>query len=296
MYKEGVVDKICCLLKQVEMPDYLHKFGPKTYKVWQHVLVLFIKQECKLSYRRAVSLLRGLGFDVPTYSAVAKRMNKIPLAYWKAMLTTSAGTMQHWIGAMDSAFFSRTNPSYHYLKRMDSEMPVKKPVQLNLLIDTRSKKCVAIRVRAKRVHDARDRKYLLQHAPNNPDCLVADKAYDINDLHRYAKEHGFISIIPIRKNTHKGFYRNYMKQFYNNSIYHQRSLVETVISSIKRKTGSNILTKKCSAQRAELYARCITHNIKLIPKTKDFQQSLPPDFSPKKLPKNSLRKLHIRFF
>ncbi|MDO8537958.1 MAG: transposase [archaeon] len=269
---ELLVDKVIGLLLQAKMPTYLHKFGPKKYKLWQHVLALFVKQECKLSFRRVVNLLNGLQQKVPTYSALCKSNKRIPLKVWQHLLQVSANIKKMLIGAMDAVFFSRTNPSYHYLKRIDRELPVSKPVQATALIDTKTKKCVALRVRAKRVHDACDRFYLLKHSPLQPNILVADKAYDCNDLHAYAKHHGFKTNIPIKKNTHKGFYRNYMKRFFDERIYHKRSLIETNFSCVKRKTGSHAACHSARTQRAEIFTKFITNNLKLI-KTIDFQLS-----------------------
>ena len=56
----------------------------RTYEVTEAGLpkdyvALLIKQECKLGYRRVSYLLRSLGFDVPTYSALAKMSSRIPV-------------------------------------------------------------------------------------------------------------------------------------------------------------------------------------------------------------------------
>lgn len=267
---ESLIEKVLGLLGRAQAPRYLHRFGPKKFEFWQHVLALFVKQECKLSYRRTSSLLNGLGHCVPTYSALAKMNKRIPLALWQALLRSSANIKKMVVGAMDAVFFSRTNPSYHYLKRIGSEMPVAKPVQATGLVDTRTKKCVALRVRAKRRHDALDRFYLLKHSPFLPETLVADKAYDANDLHRYAKQNGFRTVIPSRKNTHKGFYRNYMKKFWRTRTYHRRVMVESKFSSVKRRSGGHVASQSARTQRAEIHTRFITDNLKFLKNNQIF--------------------------
>ena len=265
-----IVFKVKRLLERARAPKYLHHYGPKKYAFWEHVLALFIKQECKLSCRRVVSLLRGLGFNVPSYSALAKMCKRIPLWIWKILLRVSANTRKLFCVAIDSVFFSRTNPSFHYLKRSKSEIPIANPVQASALIDTYSQKTISLRVRAKRVHDTRDVKYLLKHSPLTPTVLVADKAYDSNKIHEYAKKNGIITMIPIRKRVHKGFYRNYMKKYFDERAYHQRSLVETAFSCVKRRSGGSVYSQKARQQRAEIYARFITNNMKLVEKREIF--------------------------
>jgi hypothetical protein len=264
-----IVEKVKRLLECIRAPKYLHHFGPKKYKFWQHVLALFMKQECKLSFRRVSNLLNGFGQTVPSYSALAKMCKRIPLWIWKILLRASANTRRLFVVAIDSVFFSRTNPSFHYLKRVKKEILIAKPVQVSALIDTYSQKVVSLRVRAKRVHDTRDVKYLLKHSPR-PTVLVADKAYDSNKIHELAKKTGIITMIPVRKNVRKGFYRNYMKKFFDERAYHLRSLVETAFSCVKRRSGGSVYCRKARQQRAEIYARFITNNLKLVKKQKTF--------------------------
>lgn len=270
MNETKIVVKIKRLLRGANAPRFLHYYGPKTYVLYQHVLALFIKQECKLSFWRVSSLLNGLGQTVPSYSALAKMSKRIPLWIWKLFLRVSANVDELFCVAIDSVFFSRTNPSFHYLKRVKRKIPIAKPVQASALIDTYSQKVVALKVRAKRVHDTRDVKYLLKHSPIVPTVLVADKAYDSNKIHEYAKKNGIITMIPIRKNVHKGFYRNYMKKYFDERAYHQRSIVETNFSCVKRRSGGSVLCRSARGQRAEIYARFITNNMKLVQKREIF--------------------------
>ena len=51
---------------------------------------------------------------------------------------------------------------------------------------------------------------------------------------------------------------------YSEETYHQRSLVETGFSCLKRKHGGYTLTKSAKSVRAELYLRAIANNLNLI--------------------------------
>jgi hypothetical protein len=50
---------------------------------------------------------------------------------------------------------------------------------------------------------------------------------------------------------------------YSEETYHQRSLVETGFSCLKRKYGGYTLTKSAKSVKVELYLRAIANNLNL---------------------------------
>lgn len=267
--KSLIVEKVIGLLKQASMPRWLHHFGPKKYKFWQHALALFIKQECKLSYRRTSNLLNGLGHTVPTYSALAKMSKRIPLTVWRLLLSVSAGIAKPLITAIDATFYSTTNPSFHYLKRINKKPP-KTPIQVTAIREVCTQKWLAIKVHNKQVGEAPQAIPLLNQLSKKPAVLTADKAYDAEYIHEYASDHNILTVIPVKKNTKRGFYRRQMKHRYKDSLYHRRSLIETGFSGNKRHSSSFVNSHYATTRKAEIHARYITQNIQLIPKTKTF--------------------------
>ena len=79
--KENMINKVKHLLKSAGAPVRLHRFGPKTYCLWQHVFALFIRAECRLSYRRTSNLLQGLGFNVASKSTLQRYAAKLDLPF-----------------------------------------------------------------------------------------------------------------------------------------------------------------------------------------------------------------------
>jgi len=270
MGEARIIRKIKRLLRQARMPRWLHHYGPKKYEFWQHILALLIKQECKLSFRRVHSLLTGLGIDVPTYSALCKMSRRMPVDIWQTLLHISADVKESLIAAVDGVYYSRTNPSFHYLKRIDREMPVKNPVQANVLLDTVRQKVIALRVRAKKAGEVRDAIPLLKRAACTVNVLVADKAFDAEYLHSYAREHDMLTMIPKRKTTRRGKNRKHMLRQFKKWIYNRRSLIESNNSSVKRKSGNSVQCKTWRTQNAELFARYAANNLNLVPKREIF--------------------------
>ncbi len=260
--EEKLVNKIKRLLKRLRCPRWLHHFGPKTYEFWEHVVALLLKECFKLSFRRVSKLLRMLGIDVPSYSALCKMRKRIPFWMWKKLLGLTANFNSHLV-AIDSTGLSRTNPSFHYIKRIDREKPVKSYIKLSSFFDTRRKKFLALRIRARPRHDTQDVKYLLKQR-SNMKKLLGDSSYDAEWIHERAYDLGIITVIKPKKNVKKGFWRKKQMKEYSERTYHRRSMIESGFGSLKRKYGSYVLARAISAQRAEIYCRAIAHNLNLI--------------------------------
>ena len=256
-----LVNKIKHWLRRLGCPRWLHHFGPKKYEFLEHLTALLVRAFCRLSYRRAVELLDLIGMRCPSKSALQYTAKRLNAGFWQRILQITCGTS--YLIAIDSTGLSRTNPSYHYLKRIDGKMP-KVPVKLSLAFDTRKKKISAAKIRVLPAHDIKDAKILLKQS--KPKIFVADKGYDANWLHKYCNENSIKAHIPIRAGYGKSSHyrhtarKNATKTF-NLRTYHRRELIESGNSSIKRKYGSSVSSKTVRTIRTEIYARLACHNI-----------------------------------
>lgn len=255
-----LVNKVKRLLRRLGCPRWLHHYGPKKYEFFQHLFALLIRVFCKLSYRRTKQLLDLLGIVCPSKSALQYTASKLDADFWQRVLKATSGCA--YLVAIDSTGLSRANPSYYYLKRIDGKMP-KVPVMLSAAFDTAKKKFCAAKIRVIRCHDIKDVKLLLQRS--KPKVLVADKAYDAEWLHAFCKAQGIKPYIPLRKwgkpkHRNMGLRMKSVKSF-NTRSYHRRELIEAGFSSIKRKFGASVNSKKAKTIRAEVYGRLVCHNI-----------------------------------
>ena len=268
MKEVKLINKIKLLLKKAKVPRFLHRFGPKKYEFYQHMVALFVKQACKLSFRRVVKLLNMLGFQVPTYSALCKMQKRIPLCMWQLFLKLTCPEFTN-LCAVDSTGFSLSNPSWHFVKRINRRKPVKSYAKLSAFFDTRRKKFLAIRIRSKPRHDIKDVNYLL-NIFSNFRKLLGDSAYDAESLHELAYEKGIVTVIKPRKNVKKGVYRRKQMKSYRKRTYNRRSMVESGFGSIKRKYGNYVSGRSIVSYRAEIYCKCTLHNMNLMLKHKIF--------------------------
>jgi len=254
-----VVNKIKRLLKRLGFPRWLHHFGPKTYEFYEHLvalITLIIKLFCKLSYRRTKHLLDLLGIGCPSKSALQYTANKLDSSFWKKILSATSGNS--YLVALDSTGFSMENPSYYYLKRIDGKIP-KIPVKLSCAFDTRKKKYRAAKVRVLPAHDVKDAESLLERS--QPEIAVADKAYSSEKLYAFSEDNNILLMCPHKKGTFRGHCRKKMQKRFRTRIYHRRSIIESSFSSLKRKYGSSVSSKKASTIRTEVYGRLICHNL-----------------------------------
>ena len=244
MIKEvKLVKKVSSLLKKINCPCFLHHFGPKKYKFVQHAVALLLKETLKCSFRRISDILNQLDVRVPTYSALCKSRKRIPFWIWNNLLKITAGETSGII-AVDGTGFSRTNPSFHYIKRINAKKPVKRYAKLSALFDLVKKKFTALRVRMKPRHDMMDVKPLL-HKVNKIKKLFGDSAYDAESLHEYY------------------YWKKIQMKKYSKEEYHQRSLIESGFGSLKRKYGGSVSAKRYRGVKTEIYCKAIAHNIGL---------------------------------
>ncbi len=256
-----LVKKVKRLLKRLKCPRWLHHFGPKTYEFYQHLCALLVRHCCRLSYRRTVKLLDLLGLVCASKSALQYTAKHMPKRLWCRALEATAGIKHHVI-ALDSTGFSRTHPSYHYLRRIDGKMP-KVPVKLSATFDTRKKKWCTVKVRVLPAHDIRDAEAILKDVQTK--VFVADKGYDANKLHMFCNEQNIEAHIPMRnygKSRHRQWSaRRKAAQHFRKRTYHRRVLIESGFSSIKRKFGASVSSKRVKTIRADLYGRLLVHNL-----------------------------------
>ncbi len=261
-----LVKKVKRLIARAGYPRWLHHYGPKKYELYHHLLALLIRAVCRLSYRRVVRLLDELGFDVPSYSALAKIAKRLPLLFWKQLLAATASMKSLAVAAVDGTGLSLSNPSRHYLYRVGKRTIVKCPAKLSILVETSGRKRVlAGRLRSKPRHDVLDVNYLLENTAVLPRTLVADKAYDAEErVHERCDSIGVRTCIPCKSNAKRGFYRKKNRKRFRLRTYHRRSIVEAVFSALKRCYGSSLQCRLHRTRTGELYARLIAYNTRLI--------------------------------
>jgi len=261
--KERLVNKIRRLIRQAGLPRQLHRFGPKKFLLWQLCLGLLIKEVFRLSYRRAMKFLDEFYEIKIHWTTLQKFRKRVPLYIWQTLLKCTTNNSIA-VAAIDGTSLQRNNPSMHYLKRIDRENNISVPVYVNVMVDVIRRKFTAIRHHAKKSGEVRDAYYLYEQSPSEIELIVMDKLYDSEKLHRFLRERGTYSVIPVKKNWAKGQYRKQLKECFDYSLYWQRNIIESLFSALKRLFGNHLRGLTARTQRAEIYMRLIAYNLGAI--------------------------------
>ena len=258
--KNKLINKIKRLIRKAGFPRYLHRFGPKKFLFWQLALGLLIKEVFRLSYRRAMKFLSEFYSLDLHWTTLQKCRKRLPLSIWQRLL---ASTVERSIAvaAIDGTSLQRSNPSSHYLKRIDRSEHTIIPIYLNAMVDVVRRKFVAIRHHATRCGESKDVAYLVKRAVQEIELILMDKAYDSEKLHCYLRKLGIFSVAPVKKNWATGQLRKQLKDCFDYCLYWQRNLIESMFSALKRLFGNHLSGLTARTQRAEIYMRLIAYNL-----------------------------------
>ena len=261
--EKKLINKVKRLLRKVGCPRWIHHFGPKKFVSWQLMLGLLIKEVFRLSYRRAMKFLSEFYNIDLHWTTLQKFRKRLPLSLWQKLLSsTIEGPID--IAAIDGTSLQRSNPSAHYLKRIDRETNISVPIYLNAMIDVVRRKFVSVRHHMRKNSEVPDVKYLVKQSIQDIELILMDKLYDSERLHRYLRAIGIFSIAPVKKNWATGQLRKQLKDCFDYAIYWQRNLVECLFSALKRLFGNNLRSFSARTQRAEIYMRMIAYNLGAI--------------------------------
>ena len=128
-----LINKIKRFLRRLKCPKWLNKFGSKKYEFLDHILSLLLKSISRLSYRGIKQFLDITGVNCPSKSSLQRTAQRLNAQFWNELLKLTAG--KTYLAAIDSTSFSRTKPSYYYLRRINGNIP-RAYVKLNTAFDT----------------------------------------------------------------------------------------------------------------------------------------------------------------
>ena len=167
--------------------------------------------------------------------------------------------------AIDSTGFRTSHFSLYYSIRTGKKR--KDFLKVSLAVDTHSKTILHFKISKSRHHDSAHAKQLLRgsYRIKRAQWYVMDRAYDAESIHQQVREdlHAF-SLIPLRDwgaDYVSGKYRSFMKTSFDRTVYHQRNLVETVFSVLKRRFGDDVKAVKYVNQFREVKLKCLVYSI-----------------------------------
>ena len=266
------------VLRNTRIALYLHRKSNHIFTVWQHIVLLAIRQYEGKSYRMFVEWLVEAYYlrmflqlsHIPHYTTLQKFSSRINGTLLEKIISSFIlllSNIKRLFVGIDSSGFKVTKASQYYTDRTKLR---KKYVKLSLGADMLQQIICTIKIRrAPTRHDNVDFRPLITKIVKilPLSVVVADRGYDSEDNHLLVREdlHAF-SVIPARYEhvpiwRTYGEYRKQMKRGYSKLLYNQRNKDETIISVIKRLFGEHITSRLVRTQNRELSFRCIAYNM-----------------------------------
>lgn len=264
------------ILKHSRIPLFFHKKSNHMFTVWQHVVLLAIRQYEGKSYRSFVEWLLEAHYlrlflqlsKIPHFSTLQKFAGRITGTVLERIIASFI-TLTHvrriFLG-IDASGFKPSNASQYYTYRARLK---KRWVKLSIGGDMLKQVICTTKVRRAPGSDNVDFKPLVERTSGIMplSIVVADRGYDSEENHVLVREnHHAYSIIPPKYQdvpvwkTH-GRYRKELKRGYPKPLYSQRNKEETIMSVIKRLFGEHITSRLVRTQNRELTFRCIAYNM-----------------------------------
>ena len=264
-----------------EVPKYFSKFSNKIFCNHQKITLLILKQRLRTTYRDLIEILKisdipmliGLK-KIPHPTTLIKFSKKIKPCWLNLLLPHREAR----ITGIDGTGFEIENRSIHYLLRTAMDVDRRRYIKLGISADLDKQIIMRHSIHKSPRNDQKDFMPLVRGIKTSVVC--ADKGYDANKHHMFVEKNlNAKSCIKVKKNIStrsRSTLRKRISKTFDEKTYHQRSKVESIFSSIKRKYGSCLKARTFSTQKKEAIFKLVAYNLDRIIKhfLGGFHQSL----------------------
>jgi len=230
---------------------------------WAMLALNALRIELSKSYRVAVDLLsempgvlEEIGLTkLPHYTVLRTWFVRIPTKTWRAFLGASA-EKRTGHAAIDATGFDRDQPSRHYANRTNYRV---RALKVTALVDVETLYITDVHSTTSKKHDAKIGPQVARRNAGDLRSLAADRGYDAKSFRDELRENDIRPLIKHR-------IMNPLDHAYNARMdgdrYHQRSMAETVFSSIKRTLGSAVRARSWWLEFREMLLKAAVYNLR----------------------------------
>lgn len=244
--------------------EFSSKFSKRTFTQPQHVAMLCLKIREEETYEGMVDKLSEMprlmeAMDlrkVPNPSTICKAFERLAAAVWRVLLELSRRFFELCgVVGIDSSGEEREHASKYYTRRAKLHI---KELKVTLLVDVGQNMVLDAHITTTRKHDTKIGKKVVRRLAKFIKVLLGDKGFDDERLRDLCRELGARPLIKHRefRPIQRAWNARMSKRLYN-----QRNQCESVRSSISRKYGSFVRSKKWYKQFREVIAKCFVYNL-----------------------------------
>ena len=271
-YKK-LIDRVKRTVKAARIPRSFSKKKNNVFSNEQHIVIQVLMQLEDKAYRDMPSFLELLREELDLaraihFTTINKFTKRIKQLWLENMIVKMVTSTRASLVAIDGTGFS-LNVSSPYFCTIAGER--NQFMQTNVAAEVKQRLIVGVKLRRKKRNENIDVPYLMKQADKqlNLSAFLADKGFDSEKNHERAEKYGAKFIAPLRKKTKqyhrvKGVNRKKLFKVFPSELYHQRVIIESIFSAIKRRFGHVIYAKRFHMQKNELLFRIIAYNSERI--------------------------------
>jgi len=213
--------------------------------------------------------------DLPGHSVIHRGMQKLSIKYIRKVMNRVTRFLRRkgMNIAVDSTGFRTSNSSTWYDIRIRRKNTRKDCIKLHVGIDIDTGVIYSFTTTSWKRHDSREFENLIKHLPDLG-CTFGDKAYSSRSNYQLVADKNGTPFLCFKDNATnkakgKPAWIIHIRKYKNDKetwleTYHLRSIVESVFSSIKKRWGSFLRSKKKWMQKKELSLKVLSYNVKQV--------------------------------
>ena len=257
-------------------------FSKKMYGNIRLAFLVCYKEKLNKSYRRFVEICNENSIQrmlcikrIPHFTTLQKFVQRTPKALFEALVRACRKLLKlkNVEASIDGTGFSNTNPSHHYIKRVDG-VEVKNYTKTVFLADNNTKLILNIKTHSDNTNETLDFVPLVSELVKSLKTVLADKAYDSMKNRKFCQDNNISVQIPFRKLSRSRQQefgtpskRQRLEQQFDELAYRRRSLIESVNSAIKRTLGSYVCSRRPDNQQKQVTLKAVAYNLEQVGRT-----------------------------
>jgi len=259
-----------------ELPLHFNKTGNKEFTNYQRVSIIILFQRSGKSIRDFIEELSELKWvswlglkKIPRKSTLHDWLKifdmKIIRKICKVLLPNEIK-----LAVVDGTGFDSWQRSRHYEKRVGEISMTHMPyAKVDLFADVKTRKIIDFSLICKRQHDIIATEKMFKRNKLNEVMILGDGGFDCERLHELVRNKGGKLFAPVRKMNKKALSKKKPKGKYRREclelpeFFGQRSIIESINSSLKQKQIHALSSKKEFMKQREFGWNVIWYNLRM---------------------------------